>query len=183
MSNYRRNYVPGGTFFFTLVTHQRRPILTSEFGRTSFREALEHVKSEHPFTIFASVLLPDHYHCVWTLPNGDDDYSTRWGLIKEKFTRKFLEAGGTEGRSTASRRKHRERAIWQRRFWEHTVLDEDDLRRCVDYIHWNPVKHGYVKRPAQWQWSSFHSFVRSGDYPSNWGESEMIIEVPGAEWE
>lgn len=183
MPNYRRNYVPGGTYFFTVVTHERRPILTTEIGRASFHIAFEEVKRDHPFTAFASVLLPDHFHCVWILPPEDADYSTRWGLIKEKFTRKFMKAGGSEGQLTASRRKHRERAIWQKRFWEHTILDANDLERCVDDIHWNPVKHGYVQRPGQWQWSTFASFIQSGDYPSNWGESEIIIDVPGAEWE
>ena len=133
--------------------------------------------------MFASVLLPDHLHCVWTLPRGDDDYSTRWRQIKEEFTREFLKAGGTEGPPTRTRRKHRERSVWQRRFWEHTVWDEDDLKRCVDYIHWNPVKHGYVARPGEWQWSTFAEFVKSGDYPPNWGEGISVPDVDGAEWE
>jgi putative transposase len=183
MPNYRRYYVPGGTYFFTVVTHQRRHFLTDEGPRTLFRDAIQKVKAERPFTLFASVLLPDHFHCVWVLPPGDDNYSLRWAQIKEEFTRTFLKVGGQEGRRTNSRDKHRERAIWQRRFWEHTVRDEDDLIRCVDYIHWNPVKHGYVRRPAEWPWSSFHRFVQSGVYPASWGEVETILDVPGAEWE
>ena len=120
---------------------------------------------------------------MWILPRNDSRYSTRWGLIKEEFTRDFVAAGGEEVPVSNSRRKHRERSVWQRRFWEHTVEDNDDLRRCVDYIHWNPVKHGYVRRPADWTWSSFLSFVRAGDYPPNWGEGSPVSDVVGAEWD
>jgi putative transposase len=131
MPNYRRNYVPGGTYFFTVVTYQRRPILTTALGRTCLRQALQEVGAGRHFTIDAVVLLPDHLHCLWTLPPRDHRYSLRWGKIKEAFTRTYLDAGGQEGRRTASRVRHRERAIWQRRFWEHTIRDEQDLK-----VHW-----------------------------------------------
>jgi putative transposase len=183
MPNYRRSYVPGGTYFFTVVTCQRRPILTTDVGRRALREAIEAVQADWPFQMFASVLLPDHFHCVWILPSDDADYSVRWGRIKDRFTRAFLKAGGEEAIRSLSRHKHRERAVWQRRFWEHTVRDEDDLRRCVDYIHWNPVRHGHVVRPVDWAWSTFRRFVESGDYPANWGEDGPIPDVTGAEWE
>ena len=140
MPDYRRNHVPGGTYFFTCVTHQRRPILTSELGRRCLREAILKIKRDHPFELFAIVLLPDHWHSVWILPNGDDRYPLRWMRIKEEFTERWLYGGGSEIQQSESRKQHRMRGIWQKRYWEHTVRDEADLERCVDYIHWNPRK-------------------------------------------
>jgi len=170
MSSYLRNYVPGGTYFFTVVTHQRRPILASDLARRCIRSALGKIRSKNPFEIVAIVLMPDHLHAVWTLPPEDSDYSLRWGQIKEEFTRAYLRGGGTEGERSVSRSRHRERAVWQRRFWEHTCRDEDDLKRCVDYIHWNPAKHGLVKRIADYPWSTFHRYVKLGEYPPGWGD-------------
>ena len=122
----------------------------------------EKVKSWPPSV--AVVLLADHLHCVWELPDGDHDYSVRWQKIKEKFSRGFLAAGGTEGRSTASRRRKLERAVWQRRFWEHQIRDEKDLQKCIDYIHYNPVKHKLVKALEDWPWSTYHKYVHEGVY-------------------
>src|SRR5436190_4354516 len=136
MPNYRRNYVPGGTYFFTLVTHARRRFLTTALARVCLREALSDEQQARPFEIVAIVLLPDHLHTIWTLPPNDDKYSLRWAAIKESFTRKYLAAGGREGEISASRKKHRERAVWQRRFWEHTCENEDDLKRFFDCLHW-----------------------------------------------
>src|SRR5262249_10718049 len=159
-----RHYVPGGIYFFTVVTHQRRPILANELSRCCLREAIQEEQEKRPFEIFAMVLLPDHLHSVWTLPNGDHDYSLRWQKIKEGFTRRYLKSGGMEGASRRSRFRHRERAIWQRRFWEHTCRDDEDLKRFIDYLHWNPVKHGLVTRVRDYPLSSFHRFVRLGEY-------------------
>lgn len=145
MSSYRRNYVAGATFFFTVVTYHRRPMLTSALARHYLREAVEQVRHNHPFSINAWVLLPDHLHALWTLPTGDADFSTRWKLIKERFT-EYLAAGGTEGAVTLSRKLKKERGIWQRRFWEHTIDDEDDYIHHFDYLHYNPVKHRLVQR-------------------------------------
>jgi putative transposase len=111
------------------------------------------------------VLLPDHLHCIWTLPTGDSAYSRHWRQIKETFTRSFLHAGGEEGTLSPSRRNHGERAVWQQRFWEHTCQDQDDVNRCLDYIHWNPVKHKLVERVRDYPWSSFHRYVEQGIYP------------------
>ena len=116
------------------------------------------------------------------MPDGDSDYSLRWGLIKEAFTRSYLAAGGREGERTASRTRHRERAVWQKRFWEYTVRDEDDLKRCLDYVHYNPVKHGLVQRVRDYPWSSFHRWVKTGEYDLDWG-AVAPADVPGAEWE
>jgi REP-associated tyrosine transposase len=183
MPQYRRCYVPGGMYFFTAVTHKRRPILTTPLGRKLLRAAFVATQAKRPFNVFAIVLLPDHLHCIWCLPEGDSNYSIRWASIKEAFTRAFLDQGGKEGPVSASRIRHRERGVWQRRFWEHVIQNEDELIRCVDYIHWNPVKHGLVSRVRDYPWSSFHHFVKSGDYNLDWGSGGVVEDVPGAEWE
>ena len=168
MRRYIRSRI-GHTFFFTVVTHDRRDILTTDLGRRSLREAIRAVRADHPFGITAFVLLPDHLHSVWELPAGDTDYSTRWRLIKSRFSRLWLEAGGDERLVGPSRGRKGERAIWQRRFYEHTCRDDEDLRRCVDYLHINPVKHRLVDRAIDWPWSSFQRYVRLGEYPADWG--------------
>ena len=182
MTDYRRWFVPGGTYFFTLVTYQRRHFLTDDMPRRCLREAISTVKRDHPFEIVAIVLLPDHLHTVWTLPNGDANYATRWRRIKEEFTESFLADGGVELPVSESRRKKGERGIWQRRYWEHTVGDEDDLKRCVDYTHWNPKKHGYVTRVRDWEYSTFHRFVELGEYEIEWGASDPTIGFDSPEW-
>ena len=161
----------GQVYFFTLVTHERRPILITDRSRPALREAIRNVQRTHPFRITAIVLLPDHLHAVLELPDGDHDYSTRWRLIKSRFTRLWREAGGTEGTLSRSRQGKGERGIWQRRFYEHTCRDEVDLKRCVDYVHVNPLKHGLVQRVRDWPWSSFHRYVRLGEYSADWGRS------------
>jgi putative transposase len=183
MPNYRRWYVPGGTYFFTLVAFDRRKILTSDLARPLLHDAIREVRQVAPFEIVAWVLLPDHMHSVWTLPSGDAEYSRRWQAIKESFTKAYLAAGGSEGVRNRSRRHRRERAVWQRRFWEHTVEDEEDLERCVDYIHWNPVKHGLVNRVRDWPWSTFHRYVAAGQYSIGWGEVDPCPDYETPEWE
>ncbi|MGE0607210.1 MAG: transposase [Pirellulales bacterium] len=135
MSNYRRWVVPGGTYFFTLVAYRRRPILTTELGRDSLRQAIDSIRARWPFENVAMVLLPEHLHAVWSLPPNDDNYSLRLRKIKERFTRLWLANGGAEAALSASRQHKGERGIWQRRFWEHSCRDEEDVKRCVDYIH------------------------------------------------
>jgi putative transposase len=135
VSDYRRYYLPGGTFFFTIVTHRRKPILTTELERRCLRAATRKIQLKWPFKIVAIVLLPEHLHCVWSLPRGDDKYPKRWSGIKEEFTRRYLRGGGREASQSPSRAAHRQRGIWQRRYWEHTIEDEEDLKHCIDYIH------------------------------------------------
>jgi putative transposase len=183
MPNYRRNYVPGGTFFFTVVTHERRQLFQIEASRELLHDAIHLVNIKRPFTIEAMVLLPDHFHCVLTLPIGDSDYSTRVRQIKEGFTREFLKAGGAEGTTSTSRLRSGERAVWQRRFWEHTCVDQDDLNRCIDYIHWNPVKHGLVNLVKDYPWSTFHRFVQQEIYPLDWGSDNPCPDYDEPEWE
>lgn len=170
MPNYRRNYVPGGAYFFTVVTGGRRPLFTDPSARRYLRDAIRRVRINHPFQIVAIVLLPDHLHTVWELPKGDSDYSLRWAKVKGYFTQRFGAIGSV---NTALRRPDRnERDVWQPRFWEHTCRDATDVKRCVDYIHWNPVKHGLVRRVPDYPFSSFHRFLRLGEYPSDWGKED-----------
>ena len=182
MSHYRRNYVEGGTYFFTVVTYCRRPFLTTELARQCLHAAFDEIKTTRPFEIVAIVLLPDHLHTVWTLPRADADYSTRWRRIKEEFTRKYLAAGGRELWQPKSRRSHAQRGIWHRRFWEHTIRDEEDLERACDYIHWNPKKHGLVDRVIDWTYSSFHRFVTLGQYDPGWGGEDPTTGYDTPEW-
>jgi putative transposase len=175
VSEYRRYYVDGAMVFFTLVTHQRRKLFEEELARKCLREALETVRKKRPFSVDAVVLLPDHLHMIWTLPADDGDFSLRWRRIKAEFTESYLAAGGLEGQRSASRRKRKERGIWQRRFWDHVIRDELDFERHLDYIHFNPVKHGYVPCPRDWPYSSFQRWVERGVYEPNWGCPEKGV--------
>jgi len=169
MPDYRRNRVEGGTYFFTLALADRRSdFLVREVA--ALRASVSHVRVLYPFNIDAWVVLPEHLHAVWTLPDGDTDFSTRWGLIKRGFSAR-IEKG--ESRS-ASRIAKGERGIWQRRFWEHTVRDEADFARHVDYVHFNPVKHGLVENAIDWPFSSFRRAVARGDYPEDWGGGKQV---------
>jgi len=161
--NYRRNLVEGGSFFFTVNLADRHSRLLVE-RIEPLRQAFRHTQSRHPFAIDALVVLPDHLHSIWILPPGDADYATRWRLIKTGFSRGVERL---EERSE-SRRLKRERGIWQRRYWEHTLRDEEDVGRHCDYIHYNPVKHGHVKSAIDWPYSSFRRFVRRGLYSADW---------------
>ncbi|HLA84396.1 MAG TPA: transposase [Thermoguttaceae bacterium] len=169
MSDYRRWFVPGGTFFFSVVTYHRARFLTTPLARQCLRDAMERVRKTRPFDIVAIVLLPDHLHTVWSMPPDDSDYSVRWQKIKEGFSKAYLSAGGKEIGSTVSRRRQQQRGLWQKRFWEHTCRDEDAIKKCVDYLHYNPVKHGLVGRVQDYPWSTFHRFVRLGEYDTDWG--------------
>lgn len=164
MSNYRRAKFCGGYYFFTIVTYERRKILTSELARKHLRHAFDKVRLKRYFKTIAICLLPEHLHCIWKLPEGDGDFSTRWSLIKRDFTMNYLRDGGDEFAQNKSRLKHRHRDVWQKRFWEHQIKDERDLQNHIDYIHYNPVKHGLVKDIGAWPWSTYHKYVESGHY-------------------
>lgn len=163
MPNYRRRFTPGGTVFLTLVTADRGPVLRGEGRVALLRRALRRVRAERPFRTVAAVVLPDHIHLLWSLPGGDADYSTRVGRIKVEFVRLLADA------SDEPRRPIRTSAIWQRRFWEHTIANGRDLETHLDYIHYNPVKHGHVACPHAWPFSSFHRWVGRGLYDAGWG--------------
>lgn len=170
MTEYRRFYVPGSTWFFTANLAERRGnallVEQIDFLRAAFR----YVKHRRPFRMEAVVVLPEHLHCIWTLPPGDDDFSQRWGLLKSHFSR----AINPGERVSNSRSKRRERGIWQRRFWAHMVVGQEDFNAHFDYIHWNPVRHGWVRQVSEWPYSSFHRFVELGIYPANWGHSGVF---------
>jgi len=170
MVHYRRSRVPGGTFFFTVALRDRKAeTLVNHVD--AMRHAIRDVRARRPFVIDAMVILPDHLHAVWTLPSGDADYSGRWRAIKSGFVR-ALRARGSPLTTNAKG----ECDVWQRRFWEHQIRDEQDLARHVDYVHINPVKHGLVQRVADWPWSTFHRHVRTGNLPADWASA---IDVTG----
>jgi len=171
MPDYRR-VKDGITYFFTVVTYNRLPIFKSEKARELLHAAWQEVQSRHLFTTDSICLLPEHIHCIWTLPEDDRDYSMRWKEIKRLFSQRYLLQIGPGEERNLSRIKRREVAIWQRRFWEHMIRDQEDLNRHIDYIHYNPVKHGYVKQVSDWPWSSFHRYVKQGYYPNDWGQAD-----------
>jgi len=157
---YRRFYQPGARYFFTVVTAKRKPILIDNIDR--LREAFKMCVKRYPFEIEAMVVLPDHLHTIWRLPEEDADFSKRWMIIKRQFS-----SGLPREATSPSKIKKREKGIWQRRFWEHCIRNEDDWRRHMDYIHFNPIKHGYADKPGDWQYSSFQKAVDKGWYESN----------------
>ncbi len=163
--------------FLTVVTAGRQPIFADEKARRLLHEALERTARERPWEMEGIVLLPDHLHMLWRLPEGDPDYSTRMAVMKKRFTRAYLAGGGGEANVPDGQRRHRLRGVWQRRFWEHTIRDGRDFRVHLDYIHVNPVKHGLVERPVDWPWSSFHRYLGQGWYEPNWCGR---VELPGA---
>lgn len=171
MRTYTRAVAPGGTFFFTVNLADRSTTLLTDHI-DALRASVRRVRDMHLFHIDAMVVLPEHLHAIWTLPAGDTDYSTRWALIKAGFSRRRAKVE----RVSASRSRKGERGIWQRRYWEHQIRNEDDFARHVDYIHYNPVKHGYVSAPRDWPHSSFHRFVREGILPADWGVDFVTSE-------
>lgn len=168
MPNYRRARTLGGTFFFTIVTYRRQQIFVGDDVINELRNVVKEVKQKHPFQIDAWVLLPDHMHCIWTLPEGDDAYSKRIGMIKAKFTSRVKHKFERSEFITESKIRYRESTIWQRRFWEHEIRGEKDFEHHIDYIHYNPVKHGIVKNVFDWPYSTFHRYVEKGVYSPNW---------------
>ncbi|MFP3423657.1 REP-associated tyrosine transposase [Pseudoalteromonas sp. SIMBA_162] len=160
---YRRNYVKGGTYFFTVNLLDRNKSLLVEHIDL-LRESIRFVKSQRPFYIDAWVVLPDHLHAVLTLPDDDVDYSSRWREIKKRFSKSLPKTEFL----TQTRKRKNERGIWQRRFWEHTIRDDNDYWHHVNYVHFNPLKHGLVSQVTDWPYSSFHRAVKQGIYTNNW---------------
>ena len=163
MVEYRRNFVPGGTYFFTVALHDRTSsYLADHVGH--LRLSIRTVKAKAPFEEIATVVLPDHMHVIWKLPRQDCDYPGRWKAIKSLFTRSLVKSGVALTKNPMG-----EYRLWQRRYWEHTIKDNNDLKIHIDYIHYNPVKHGCVDRVAAWPHSSFHRYVADGMLPEDWG--------------
>ncbi|MET4272287.1 MULTISPECIES: transposase [unclassified Bradyrhizobium] len=164
MSDYRRAFVPGGCWFFTVnLLDRRKALLTDRIEL--LRDAVAATRQSHPFSINAFVVLPDHIHAIWKLPPDDANFSVRWRLIKTRFAK----ALPMNERLSAVRAARNERGIWQRRFWEHLIRDETDYARHVEYCYYNPVKHGHVSNVGDWPYSSFHRDVRDGLFPEDWG--------------
>ncbi len=177
MPTYIRWREKGAVYFFTVVTYRRQRILTGELSRQILRRAFSSVRQRLPFDLNAFVLLPDHLHCICSLPDGDDDFPTRWRQIKSLFTRDYLALGGRDWDVSERSRRQGRHGIWQPRFWEHRIRDENDYLRHRDYIHLNPVRHEYVQRPEDWPWSSFHRHVRMGWLDPDWPGSRAV-ELP-----
>ena len=175
MPNYRRNRVAGGCYFFTvnLLQRNRNQLLVKRID--ILRDVVKLVIEKHPFHIDGWVVLPDHMHCIWTLPLGDDDYPKRMRLLKAFFSKQIPK---TEIRSTI-RKQNGERGIWQRRYWEHTIRHERDYAAHMDYLHYNPVKHGYVDKVSDWPYSTFRHNVQNGLYPENWAGDDL--DIPAGE--
>lgn len=168
---YRRSNISGGSYFLTLVTHNRQPLFQNSHNIELLRNAFRRVKEKHPFTIDAIVVLPEHLHCLLTFPQGDANYPQWIRMIKGNFSRRLPPASSPLALSRAAKG---EREVWQRRYWEHLIRDEKDFEKHVDYIHYNPVKHGLVKAPKDWPWSSFHDYVSKGILPADWGSNEVV---------
>jgi putative transposase len=164
MSRYRRANIAGGTFFFTATLADRSSdALVTHIDR--LRHIYRLVQERDPFETIAICVLPDHLHAIWALPDGDAEFPRRWNHIKGGFSR-GLPSVGARSQSKVTRR---EKGIWQRRYWEHAIRNDADLERHVDYIHYNPVKHGLVSRVCDWPHSSFHRYVAHGALPLDWG--------------
>jgi putative transposase len=173
MPEYRRAKTVGGTYFFTLVTHLRQPILTNEVVRLALRRGIQRARQTLPFQIDAWVLLPDHLHAVWTLPSEDYNYAARWAIIKRQVSTLCGKQFTEREELSKSKQKRKESGVWQRRYWEHQIRDDIDFQRHMDYLHWNPVKHGYVRKVADWPFSSFQRLVAQKIYPPDWGETAI----------
>ena len=173
MRTYRRLFIPGATYFFTLVTHQRLPLLSDAEAVGRWHSAVRAVQRKMPFAVEGEVVLPDHLHLLWQLPEGDADYPNRLRLVKSAFTRATVAARCSPAIVSASRAAKGEQAVWQRRYWEHTIRDERDFQTHLDYIHINPVRHGLVAAAQDWPYSTFREWVARGVYEPWWGSSDM----------
>ena len=162
MSDYRRLYVDGGIYFFTLVTHERKHILCQKPAIERLKSAFRYTAKKYPFQISGLVILPDHLHCILHLPENDHDFSKRWNMIKRYFSI------GMKGCLS----QRREKNVWQKRFWEHYIRDHSDYQKCLDYIYYNPVKHGYVNTPHDWIYSTLKRDVERGLYEANWANND-----------
>ena len=164
---YRRSTTAGGTYFFTVVTDNRRPWFSDTTNVELLTSAVASTRQRRPFELDAYVVLPDHLHMIWTLPERDADFATRWRLIKERFTKQIVKRQVPVSTGPA-RRARGEQAVWQRRYWEHLIRDDRDFQNHVDYVHHNPVRHGLVSAPADWLHSSFSDWVARGVYQARW---------------
>jgi putative transposase len=173
MRTYKRLRTEGGCYFFTVVLAQRNDNNLLIKHVDDLRKSFKHVQQNHPYIMDAVVIIPDHLHCTWQLPKGDANFSTRWHLIKAHFSQS-INKGEIFNKS---RQKKGERGIWQRRFWEHLIRDDKDYANPVEYIHYNPVKHGYADHVVDWKYSSFHQWVDQGVYTPDWAAADNVINI------
>lgn len=175
---YRRYFSPGGTYFFTVVTYHRQPIFSDKKAVDLFRESISITMSQLPFDLVAICILPDHIHSIWSLPEGDLNFPKRWQWIKSYISRNYR---SLEISTTSLAEGNSKKEIWQKRYWEHFIRNEADLNNHINYIHYNPVKHGYSTSPAEWEFSSFHQYVKDGILPLEWGTNK--IDIPSLEFD
>ena len=168
MPEYLRLKTKGATYFFTVNTHLRRPLLTEHSVRQALRDGIRQARQTLPFIIDAWVLLPDHLHAIWTLPEDDANYAARWAIIKRTVSNRCIYLIKEIMTPSFSRLARGENPFWQRRYWEHQIRDDLDFEKHVDYLHWNPMKHGHVSKVVDWPYSTFHRFVDQGLYPVDW---------------
>jgi putative transposase len=167
---YRRLRIDGASYFFTVVIHGRHRLFTDPEAIALFDQAQAHVQCRHRFEIEAQVILPDHLHSIWQLPAGDADFARRWQLIKSTFSHWYLKSHPKPARSK-SREAKQEQAVWQRRYWEHLIRNDEDFGAHLDYIQYNPVNHGLVSAPRDWPYSTFRAWVEKGVYELEWGSA------------
>ena len=179
MRKYTRLKTAGACYFFTVVTYNRRKILCLPEVREALRYAINTVRQTMPFDIIAWVLLPEHLHCIWKLPAKDDNYSIRWAKIKTIVTKQCKHLAASKVTITQARK--REVGLWQSRFWEHQIRDDRDLENHLNYIHYNPVKHGYCQVAGQWQYSTLQRYIRQGKYSEHWGQGLVLPDNIGHE--
>ena len=172
MATYRRSHANGATWFFTLATYRRRPLLARPDVLSALRLAIKQAGQRYPFKIVAWVVLPDHMHALWALPEGDGDYAVRWAMIKRLTSQSVRDT--LPPVTSKSMQARGEIGLWQRRYWEHQIRDEPDLHRHMDYIHFNPVKHGLAANSGQWPHSTFHRYVRAGLLPADWAVGNEV---------
>ena len=179
MPGYTRSKQRGGTFFFTVVTHERHKLLLLAPVLSALRESFAEIQKVQPFTLNAWVVLPDHRHGIWTLPDGDRDYGKRWGRIKAGVSTRLAKSYRFKPEENTSRFRRNESPVWQRRFWEHRIRDEIDLYAHMDYIHYNPVQHGLAASVKDWRFSSFHTYVKRRVYSRDWGNGPVVDLAAG----
>ena len=169
LANYRRAKAAGGSYFFTVVTYRRQKFLCDDPVRDALRQAIQETRTTSPFVIDGWVLLPDHLHCIWTLPECDVEFGKRWAMIKRFVSKRCGSILFHDEWRNDSKRRRNESTVWQRRFWEHMIRDEKDFSQHMDYLHYNPVRHGLVASVKDWPFSTFHRLVEAGIYPEDWG--------------
>ncbi len=171
MPQYIRSYTEGATYFFTLVSYNRRKILCENDFLKAFKNSIKLIQQQYPFEIIAWVQLPDHLHCIWQMPENDANYSMRWSQIKRLTTQACPQYHLPIAKLSQSKINRNERGVWQRRFSEHQINSEANFIKHMDYIHYNPMKHGLVDKVSDWNYSSFHRYVRQGIYSADWGDN------------